>query len=375
MYKQLKNTISRNFQNAIGWRTNRKLLVIESDDWGSIRMPSKISYNNLLKLGIPVDKSPYNRLDILETEEDLLALFDVIDQIKDNTGKNLKITANSIMANPDFEMIKQVGFEDYHYINLEDTYQRYNGNLRALELIKEGLSKNFFIPQLHGREHLHPLEWLKALQQGDQETLYAFREEVWGHPDTYFNNKMNFSSAFHTLNKDHINFARTALFEASAMFENIFGFKSESFIAPRYIWDKNLEGILNENGVKYLQGKIVQLSPIPDNPNKFKKKINYLGKKNEFCQTYLTRNVFFEPGQAPKFDWVNDALNRIRIAYQWNKPAIISMHRINFVGGLDVQNRTANLNLLQILINKVMVEYPDVEFLSSNELGKIIDNE
>lgn len=376
MLKSVKKNISYNLQNAIGWRTNRKILVIESDDWGSIRMPSKKSYTNLLNHGIPVDKSPYNRLDNLETEEDILALFDLLSQIRDSKGKMLKITANTIMANPDFDRISQGDFLNYHYINLEETYQRFNGNSKVLGLINEGMSAGVYMPQLHGREHLHPLEWLKALQVGDKETISAFNEGVWGHPSKYFgNSKMNFSTAFHLLNQDHLDFAKKALMEASAMFENDFGFKSESFIAPRYIWGKNLEEILNDIGIKFIQGKIVQLVPVPNNPNKFKNKLNYLGKKNEFDQTYLTRNVFFEPAQNPKFDWVNDALNRIRIAYRWNKPAIISMHRINFMGGLEVENRTANLNLLQTLINMVISEYPEIEFLTSNELGKFINNE
>lgn len=375
MYKVVRDRISQNLQNTIGWRTNRKLLVIESDDWGSVHMPSITSYNNLLKQGIRVDKSPYNRLDKLESEQDILALFDVFEQIKDNKGNKLKITANTIMANPYFDKISASGFSDYHYINLEESYRHYNGNSDVLQLIKEGMDNQLFIPQLHGREHLHPMAWLKALREGDKDTTIAFKEGVWGHPTSYFNNKMNFSSAFHILDKDNLDFAKTALFEAAAMFENVFGFKSESFIAPRYIWDKNIEEILNGIGVKFIQGKIVQVIPIQNNPNKFKRKINYLGKKNEFGQLYLTRNVFFEPGQNSNFDWVSDALNRIRIAYRWNKPAIISMHRINFMGGLEVENRTTNLNLLKILINKVISEYPEVEFVSSNELGKIINNE
>ena len=38
---KLKQIISHNLLNIPGWRTKRKLVVIESDDWGAIRMPSK----------------------------------------------------------------------------------------------------------------------------------------------------------------------------------------------------------------------------------------------------------------------------------------------------------------------------------------------
>jgi hypothetical protein len=376
MYKNLKNKISRNLQAAIGSTTNRKLLVIESDDWGSIRMPNKLAYHNLLKKGIPVDKSPYNKLDNLETEEDFLVLFELLNKIKDSKGNSLKITANTIMANPDFEKIRTSNFKEYHYMELSDTYNHFNGNTKALELFKEGINNNLLTPQLHGREHLHPLEWLKALRENDITTTEAFDEKVWGHPNNYFKDtKMNFSSAFHLLDEEHHTFGENALMEAAKIFRDTFDFKSDSFIAPRYIWNSKIEGILNNIGVKYIQGKIIQLCPIPNNPYKFKNKVNYLGKKNKFGQTYLTRNVFFEPAQNQKFDWLNDAMERIRIAYKWKKPAIISMHRLNFMGGLDIDNRKENLELLQVLINKVISEFPEVEFLSSNELGKILNNE
>ena len=36
--------IFHNLLSIPGWRTNRHIVVIESDDWGSIRMPSKEVY-------------------------------------------------------------------------------------------------------------------------------------------------------------------------------------------------------------------------------------------------------------------------------------------------------------------------------------------
>ena len=44
MVKSFKKIIT----NIKGWRTNRKIVVIESDDWGTIRMSSKEAFNSLL---------------------------------------------------------------------------------------------------------------------------------------------------------------------------------------------------------------------------------------------------------------------------------------------------------------------------------------
>ena len=50
-----KAKLMRNLSNLPGWRTKRKIVVIESDDWGSIRMPSKRAYEELkLKEGSSV---------------------------------------------------------------------------------------------------------------------------------------------------------------------------------------------------------------------------------------------------------------------------------------------------------------------------------
>jgi hypothetical protein len=52
MINSLKSTLSRNLTNARGWRTNRKIIVFESDDWGSIRMPHMLIINNNIKNGL-----------------------------------------------------------------------------------------------------------------------------------------------------------------------------------------------------------------------------------------------------------------------------------------------------------------------------------
>ena len=49
----LKSALRVNVSNIPGWRTNRHIVVIESDDWGSIRMSSIENFNKMLKAGMP----------------------------------------------------------------------------------------------------------------------------------------------------------------------------------------------------------------------------------------------------------------------------------------------------------------------------------
>ena len=109
--------ILRNIINTFGYKTNRKIVVFESDDWGSIRMPSKLAYSNLLKKGIGVDKSLYDTLDSLEKKEDLEALFTVLQDNKSDHSLPI-FTFNTVIQNPDFYKIKENNILSYEIVKI-----------------------------------------------------------------------------------------------------------------------------------------------------------------------------------------------------------------------------------------------------------------
>lgn len=96
--------------NMIGWRTNRHLVVIESDDWGSIRTPSREVYDTFLREGVRVDNDAYCRYDGLATKEDLMRLFEVLQSVRDKNGRPAVLTANTLSENPVFDKIRESGF-------------------------------------------------------------------------------------------------------------------------------------------------------------------------------------------------------------------------------------------------------------------------
>ena len=102
------NVLRKSYVNFRGWSTKRKLLLIESDDWGSIRMPNREVYNLLLSKGLPVDRSRYSKFDTLESQTDLERLFETLAKVKDKNGNAASLTANYLVANPDFEKIKKI---------------------------------------------------------------------------------------------------------------------------------------------------------------------------------------------------------------------------------------------------------------------------
>lgn len=171
--RKLYNVLSSNYR---GWSTNLKYLVIESDDWGSIRMPDKNTYLALLNKGIPADKCAYCKYDTLETSEDLEALMYILNSVKNSSGDFPVFTANFVTANPDFDKIRDEKFQKYYYESIAQTYDRYG--------VGSGIINNFkscenFIPQFHGRDHVNVPLWLELLKSNKSFQL-AFDYKLWG---------------------------------------------------------------------------------------------------------------------------------------------------------------------------------------------------
>ena len=106
------STVKRDVSNLPGWRTKERLIVFESDDWGSIRMPSKEAFENLAKSGIDLfsdEGNRFNKYDSLATVQDLASLFGVLESVKDKTDRPAVFTpfalvANRFQENPGFKL-------------------------------------------------------------------------------------------------------------------------------------------------------------------------------------------------------------------------------------------------------------------------------
>jgi len=363
----MKNLI-KNLSNLPGWRTNRTIVVIESDDWGSIRMSSKKAYQELEQAGVILDKgygARYNKYDTLASKVDLELLFEVLTSVKDKNGNHAKMTALSLVANPDFDKIKENGFTKYVYEPFTTTLEKYN-RADAFPLWKQGFDHNIFVPEFHGREHLNVATWLRALQQGDEEALLAFDQGIWG----YSRKKgMGFQAAFDVEYPEDIETQKNIVADGLAIFEKIHGRKASFFVPPNGPLNNQLEEVAAQGGIMYMSTPKISVEPLGN--GKIKKHYRYIGKKNKFNQTYITRNAFFEPSDSLR-DEVNACMADIDLAFKWKKPAVISSHRVNYIGSLVSANRDKNLKQLRDMLNAIIKKWPDVEFMTSSELGYII---
>lgn len=357
--------VKQHIDYLLSWKTKRKLLIIESDDWGSERMPSKIVYDKLKSSGLNMSNC-YNQFDSLETKDDLEPLFNLLAEIKNEEGKHPIFTANFILANPDYDAIKIHKFENYYNIPIANN--RSYGE--SLSIIKEGIKNRLMLPQFHGREHLNFTKWLKALKEKHFQTYLAFENNFFAlDTDNTFSKSGHYLAAYDYDSLENLNTIKDVISDGLSIFNKTFGFKSESFIAPNYVWSNNLEQHLRDCGIKYIQSQRNQIIPQQKNYGTL---FHYTGQRNKLNQYFLVRNVHFEPSSNDQINFTLKAFKQIERAFLWNTPAIISTHRVNFVGSVVRKNREDNLNALKQLLTKVVKTWPNVEFITTTELGDII---
>lgn len=360
--------------NMFGWRTKRHLVVIESDDWGTIRMPSREIYDEFLRRGIRVDQDAYCRYDNLATKHDLENLFEVLNSVKDKNGHPAVITANTLSANPVFDKIKESGFKEYFFEPFTEALKRDTAHADAFEMWQQGMETGVFHPQSHGREHLYVKKWLKTLRDGDTVTRTAFDLGTWGlttHVDPSI--KQYYMGAFNSSEEADIREFEIIIDDALKLFKDIFGYDSKSFTPTTYEWSPKIEPCLVYHGIKYVQCTFQQKVPIGDDNGVKVLYRGFQGTKTKGGLIRLHRNCFFEPSTKQNHDWTGDCMKRMEIAFKWGKAANISAHRLNFIGSIDPTNTDRTLPEFKQLLQRIVRRWPDAEFVTSDQLGEIIE--
>lgn len=366
---KIERNLAKNYVNFRGVSLHKKYVIIESDDWGAIRVPDKASYERMLKAGIQVDKDYFDRYDSLESEKDLTELFEVLHSVKDSMGNPAVITPLCILANPDFESIEANGRTQYVFEPVSKTYQRNPWTEHSLNFVNQGISSGVFHPQFHAREHLHAERWLKAVANPTLKEKIAFENHsviisrMSNDPKRV---NLDYFPAYDFDNYSEMEQLKSNMTEGLKMFEDTFGYKSVSFCPPCGVIHDDLFETAAKGGIKGLQAGqhfIPQGKGLP-----FKQVDHFWGSKTPFGQIYWRRNCTFEPAKNHDYDWVDRCLAEINIAFRWGKPATINSHRVNYIGTLDPRNREDTLRQLKRLLSEIVKRWPDVEFMNSEQL-------
>lgn len=353
---------------------NNPMVIIESDDWGTIRMKSKQVLKKLETENPSWVQDPYLQYDCLESVEDIEAMAGVLQQHRDHRGKPAVITANCISMNPDFEAIRNNDFSRFVGESFEITAQRYPGSENVFQTELAAMREGVFFPQFHGREHIHTSRWMHGLLH-DKDLRNAFDHEIisyytGGRPPCvgFYMDAMNPYDAADLdeiigIVKDGLN-----------SFEKTWGFRSRTMMAPCYFWHPKMETALTGDGINLFQGISVQkVSYLNQTPSSFKKLRRTTGEQNKNGQFYAVRNAFFEPSLDAGVDWVDSCLAEMKNAILHSGIAIICAHRLNFIGSISRQNRDRTLKLLDELLKRALSEWPALEFGTTEDLLQMME--
>ena len=361
-----KQRLNKNFINALGWRTNHKYVVFESDDWGSIRMPNKEFYNYLLSKGCPVDKVYFDKYDALEDSADLANLFEVLSSVKDKNDHPAVFTPLCVVANPDFKKIESSRFSEYYFETTLQTYLQYPGAENTQSTALQGIKNKIWVPQFHAREHIQSNRYLKALQSGKEVEMECFRNHaVLG----FVNSDIDYFPAFAIDSRNDINDRSKNIKEGIVLFNEMYGYVPISFCPPCGIINTELFDTFSEEGVWGLQaGQYFS----PEGNGTIKHFQYKWGHKNKNGQIFSRRNCTFEPARDHNIDWADRCMKEIELAFRWGKPACINTHRVSYIGRIFKENRDDSLKQLEVLLKMIVKRWPDVEFISSDILFNIV---
>ena len=374
MIKPILSGIISNLKNSIGWKTNRKIVVFSVDDYGNVRLNSAEARKNMDDAGMKI-YSRFDALDTLETTQDLEQLFAVLSSVKDKNGRHAVFTPFALPCNIDFEKMEAEDYQNFYFETLPNTYKKlaiqqpeaYTG---TWDLWKDGIAKGFLRPQFHGREHLNLSIFNDKLKKRDAQLLTALKNKSYTSISDEAYPTMSSMAELDFWNVTENNDLKPILKEGLQLFEEVYGYKSIYFTPPVFNIHQSLFQTIKNNGIQFLD--LALLRNEHQGLNVYKKSFNYIGKKTREGLTIMVRNTVFEPTEDRGIDWVDFTMKQIKTAFRWNKPAIISSHRVNFCGHINKDNRQNGLESLQRLLQEIVKKWPDVEFMSADEMALIL---
>jgi len=310
-------------------------VIIESDDWG------------------PGGDFHATRLN---------KLLSVLSTHLDSANRQAILTADMVLAVPDIEQINK--HNSYSRIYLDKFPEIYSSMLAGIE-------QGTFVPQLHGMEHLNGNSFAKLCKNQDPRIKSAQSTLGWWDWETLDSPLQGHYVDGSSLPTTPIpkSEASETIELAANLFSKLFSHPSTSTVAPCYLWNDEIEAQWNKQNIKTIQtagyrctgrdatGKYTQ------NPS-----IIRVGDKNQLGQTYLVRNVMYEPTDGKNN--AETAYKEVIAAYKQAQPITISTHRYNYTRSED--QCASSLAGLNTLLSKI-TQLPKIRFLSSPELGEIIE--
>lgn len=308
------------------------VLVLESDDWGAVA-PSQVAEHALA----------------LDRLRQLLLRF------RDRSGRPAVMTIGLVSAIIDRDVWRREG--RYVRLTLAEPSQR-----AVVDSLRAGLDAGVFVLQWHGLEHYWPAALLAARHQPQVAGWLEADVLTEDLPPPLQSRWVDASNGkSRPLDPEEI---REAIEEERHVLLATFGFVPQVAVPNTFVWDDNVEAAWAEAGVEFLitcgrrfYGRDAQgrLEPADD--------VYHNGQRARSGLICLVRDAYFEQHRGHGPAHLREALEvRLRQA----RPCLIETHRINYVGEIA----TRSLEVLEQALADVVAAYPDLRFMSPQELGR-----
>lgn len=322
---------------AARWREpvlRHPVLVIESDDWGA---------------------GPLAQADALTR------LTDMLQRIRDHSGRPAVMTLGVILEVPDGLRIAAANCAEYHALPLADP--RFDA-VRAA--IRSGIAANVFAPQLHGQCHYWPpalmaaarhtpavRDWLTAPEPAATEDLPAPLQSRWVDASCLPSRALSPAAI------------QQAVAAEAAGYKAVFGNAPQVAVATTFVWNDAVEVAWAQAGVEAVitPGRRATCRDAAGQPGCVDATM-LAGERSLAGQTWLVRDVYFEPvlGHAPQ-RLADGLLARTR----QGRACLVETHRFNFLLAPD-----ASLAALEAGLFAALAARADLRFAAPLELAHAI---
>lgn len=311
------------------------LLILESDDWGA---------------------GPLEQADVLTRIARLLSTF------RDGQGRPPVMTLGIILEVPDTQRIADDGLTAYHALTLQDPIFS-----EVRTRIQDGIDAGVFVPQLHGQAHYWPpalmaaaaqnetvRTWLSAPGLPQTETLPSHLQSRWVDASCLPSRPLGYPQV------DQAAADETAHYQVSLRHVPTVA------VATTFVWTDAVEYAWQRAGIEVIitPGRRATARDGAGNLAAIDRSM-LTGERSHAGQTYLVRDVYFEPalGHPPQ-----RLLEGLVARTQQGRACLAEMHRFNFL-----QTADASLVCLQRAMALCISHFPTLHFISPLELARAIE--
>ncbi|MBI3675212.1 MAG: hypothetical protein HY243_01165 [Proteobacteria bacterium] len=299
--------------------------------------------------GLPVGNSPWDFFG-LETENDVLALGDVLSGFHDRDGVSPCFVANFILANADLQRMRNEGFRTLRWIAIKDGFP-HPWKDHLVHVYRRNIERKVFFPALHGFTHFNPVQFVASLSErsprGDLIRKLVEQDIPYLASLT---SEYNFALVSRVGGETFLSETDQWdwLSKGADLFAETFGGIPQSTCAPGYRANDTTMRLWRKLGIKVAQS--VGTGALMD----------------EEGLLTLQRNVFFEPVLLG-FDLVTAALDQAMRAAERGFPIVVCSHSINYLTRFSGRASESRL-LLGTFVKALLNLYPNLRFATDIDL-------